>query len=288
MSKVLFVASVVMGAVLVPSSAEAHDYWLAPEVFVVPAPRPVSISLRVGDGFESEVEKAYERGRYPRAELIHRGRSQVLANPDWPQGAKPIFRASPKTTGGHLVVVDRNASEIELAPKKFEKYLRRQGLRSVLKERAKRGESKNPGRERYRRCLKALIQVGQQQDRTFATRTGQTLEIIPQSNPAFAKPGDPLKVRVEFKGEPLADAKVTALVHADGKVRTKAYRTDSQGMVTVKIDRRGVWMIRLVHMIRCAQCEAIDWDSFWTSYVFENGGIRAFDDSNEGKPKNPD
>ncbi|MEL6547721.1 MAG: DUF4198 domain-containing protein, partial [Myxococcota bacterium] len=193
------------------------------------------MSLFVGDALHRETEKAFERTRYPRAEVVHRSGSSSLLTRDRQEGATPIFEHAPKGMGGHLVVVDRNASTIEFDAAKFTKYLKSEGLERIVEERAKRGEARKAGRERYSRCLKSLVQIGPQKDNTYAKRTGQTLEILPKANPAFLKPGAALEVSVEFRGKALEGAQLEALSLHNGKLKTQRTRTSGTGTATVNI-----------------------------------------------------
>jgi hypothetical protein len=45
--------------------------------------------------------------------------------------------------------------------------------------------------------------------------------------------------------------------------------TDKMGQITMKIDRNGSWLVRLVNMQRCqTDCGEADWESFWGAISF--------------------
>ena len=49
-------------------------------------------------------------------------------------------------------------------------------------------------------------------------------------------------------------------------------RTDARGIARFKLDRKGAWLVRLVHLLACpdpADCDDADWQSYWASYTFE-------------------
>lgn len=255
---------------LLASPAVAHDFWLAPSELVLDGDREVTISLLVGEGLVSEQEKPFDPGRFPRLVRLHAGRAEDLIG-SAVANAKPMLRLPVRGAGGHLLVVDRSPSRIELLPKKFEAYLREEGLEAIIGERAKLGEAAKPGRERYSRYLKALIQVGATRDETYRTVMDQTLELVPEANPAFVEPGGTLSVVVRFRGKPLAGAELEAFGKGQGGTGKASHRTDAEGRVKVAIDRRGTWLLRLVHMERCQACPDADWESFWTAYTFGNG-----------------
>ena len=249
--------------------AAAHDYWMLPDPLVLPpaAERDVALALFVGDDFVAEDEKRFERARASRFVHVTRdGATDVLGQAA--EGQAPILRVSLGAGGGHLFALDRNAARIELPAERFEQYLEHEGLSAVVVERAKRGESALAGRERYTRHLKALVQVGAARDAVFGAVLGQELEIVPEADPVHVEPGASVSVRVLFRGSPLDGARLEAMSHGAEGVRISAFATDHRGAARVPVERRGVHLLRLVHMVRCAGCEDADWQSFWASYVF--------------------
>lgn len=146
--------------------------------------------------------------------------------------------------------------------------LREEGLDSIVALREQSGESQSEARERYSRYLKSLLQAGARHDETYKRELGFKLEIIPQTNPYELKIGDSLEVKVLFEGKPLPNAKVFADNREAGSTRTQQTRTTAAGIATVKLDRSGFWLVRLVHMRRCAALAEADWESFWAAYTF--------------------
>lgn len=75
----------------------------------------------------------------------------------------------------------------------------------------------------------------------WQTVAGHDLELVPLSDPAEAKPGDMLKVRVLFQGKPLPRARVA---RADGVThlaedRIPRFTAGSDGVAEVKIEKAG-------------------------------------------------
>jgi Domain of unknown function (DUF4198) len=259
----LIVAAIVATA----SRAHAHDFWMAPSEHVVAGDRDVTISLFVGEGLVPEEEKPFVRARFARLSHLHAGSVEDLFG-SAVEEARPMLRVSLRGEGGHLIAVDRNPTGIELEPRKFEAYLREEGLNAVIAERARLGESSKRGRERYSRYLKTLVQVGGARDETYGVSLGQQLELVPEANPVFVEPGGTLSIVVRFRGQPLPGAQLEAFSKGEGGVRKAGYTTDAAGRVRVAIDRRGAWLIRSVHMVRCESCSDADWESFWAAYTF--------------------
>lgn len=78
---------------------------------------------------------------------------------------------------------------------------------------------------------------------------GHDLELVPLSDPAKAKPGEPLKVKVLFRGKPLAEAEVE---RGDGKTAVAEkdipkFRTDAEGIAAVAIVKPGPHLLVIDH-----------------------------------------
>ncbi len=82
-------------------------------------------------------------------------------------------------------------------------------------------------------------------------------------------PGGALKVRLLFEGKPLPNTALFALRKIGDKVTEQRLMTAADGTAEVRLTDKGTWMLRLVHMRRCAGRADADWESFWTSLTFE-------------------
>ncbi|MGQ0542156.1 MAG: DUF4198 domain-containing protein, partial [Blastocatellia bacterium] len=181
----------------------------------------------------------------------------------------PLLTFSAEKPGNYLLAMERNWSYITLDADKFEDYLREDGMEYIIAEREKLGETKKEGKERYSRYIKGLIQVGDSRDKTFAKNTALKLEIIPLKNPYSLKAGDTLGVQVLFEGKPLVGKTIFADNRDGEAISKKKLVTDALGKATVNVDRKGIWIVRLVFMRRCTKaCEGADWESFWGAYSF--------------------
>jgi len=249
-------------------SARAHDYWLQPNHFFLPNGETTHVRLFVGDHFVSEAERPYRAKKTVDFRLIFRNGETNLKTAA-KDGKRPVATIAPKQFGSHLVVMERDWSHIEMEAAKFNKYLEHEGLSNVLELRRKAGEDKATGRERYRRYLKALVQVGDEFDETYKRKVGHRLEILPHANPCASIKGDRMTVSIFFEGNPLCGARISAYNRIGDDTKTQEARTDDQGQVEFTLDRSGLWLIRLVHMQRCENVSEFDWESFWAAYLFE-------------------
>lgn len=255
-------------ALCVAFPARAHDYWLEFSPLSPAAGGALALSLWVGEDFAAEAQKAMERRRLVSLRQVTAlGELDLLAQAR--DGATPFLDLRLGGAGGYLFGLEREASHIELKPLKFNRYLRHEGLDVALAERKRAGERRQPGRERYTRYLKSFVQVGDAIDGVSTRVLGHRLELVPDRDLAGLRPGDRLGVQLRFAGEPLAGARVEAFTRGrDGRVAEQAATTDADGRVTFTVAAAGPWLLRAVHMQRCAGCKDADWDSSWSSYGF--------------------
>jgi uncharacterized GH25 family protein len=94
---------------------------------------------------------------------------------------------------------------------------------------------------RIEKFAKALVNVTPT-DNGFSTAIGDTLEIVPLTNPATVKPGDELTVRVLFKGQPPPTNVYATYDEFSTEENTYAYYTEGHkdGRAKVKITQPGI------------------------------------------------
>ncbi len=85
----------------------------------------------------------------------------------------------------------------------------------------------------------------------WATVLGTLLEVVPLSDPAAAKPGDSLRVRVLFQGKPLAHV---AVERTDGLTPIKeedipSFRTDDNGFASIPIVEAGPHLLAVDYKV---------------------------------------
>jgi uncharacterized GH25 family protein len=191
------------------------------------------------------------------------------------QALKPVLQAAKKQTCAPLPantkqgVVAATVSPvfIRLEPKDFQEYITAEGLNAAITGRA--GKEHMEGRELYSRYAKTLIGANGE---TATKALGHVLEIVPETDPSTLKPGEPLPVKVMFRGQPLPGVKIAAM-YAGAKTSGHAYpvstTTDAEGRAVLKLDRPGLWYARLIHMVPSGSDPDFDWRSFFATLVFE-------------------
>ena len=251
---------------LISTSGESHETWLEPSTFFLKSRETIPIRLYVGDGLRKDIEEIpYQVDRTTTFKQLGVA-SQNDLEPGLNHGATPVLQFSSTSVGNAMLVMERNWSYIELDAPKFEAYVHEVGMQYIIEERLTRGETQTPGRERYRRSIKTLLQVGDKRDDTYKKVTGVKLEIIPLSNPYAKKNGAQLAFQAFFNGKPLANK----IAFAENRnSATQSMITDADGKFSMKLDRDGLWLVRLVYMQRCTEdCGTADWESYWGTFTF--------------------
>ena len=253
---------------LLSVSAFAHEYWFEPDKFFLAPKESTAVHLFVGEALNHDEERVYQLPKTTTFQLLSLGNSLDLKNTVKDE-AVPMYNFSAEKAGNYLFALERNWSYIKLGAKEFEEYLSEDGMEYIIAEREKRGERQKEGRERYSRFIKTLLQVGDKHDAAFKKNAGLKLEIVPLENPYSKKIGDNLKFQILFDGKPLKDKTVFANNKDGADISNQKLKTDRKGKISVKLDRQGIWLVRLVVMQRCkTDCAEADWESFWGAFSF--------------------
>jgi uncharacterized GH25 family protein len=252
---------------LIANVAGAHDFWIEPATF---RPKPgamVPVKLYVGQDFKGDsviyLPELFER--YVTVEPD--GEKKIAGVP----GDDPAGRFTAGKPGVTIVAYRGTVTDVSFDTRKeFEKYLDWEGLERVraLPDYA-RLTGKTPIRENYSRCAKSLVAVGTIDPKAPADRVlGLTLELVAERNPYALARGQPLPVRLLYKGKPLPEALVIAF-SKDEPLKKIKVRTDRDGRATLKLDRSGTWLVTSVHMFPAPKGSRAQWESLWASLTFE-------------------
>ena len=251
----LFVASIAV-------RAAAHDFWIEPSTFHPAVGDRVTAALRVGQKVAGDplpnipplIDRFVLRAGGTERPVVGRA------------GADPAGVAFIGEGGLHWIGYQSNPYPVALEGPKFEDYLRDEGLERIIEARRKNGQSAAPGRERFYRCAKALLDTAG--DAAFDAPLGFTLELVPRKNPYAMKTAGDLPLALTFRGKPIANVMVVAMSKSDPEKAVRA-RTDAKGRVTLPLAHAGFWLIKAVHMEAAPADAGVDWESWWASITFE-------------------
>lgn len=248
--------------VLAAAPAGAHDTWLAPARTAAP-PGTLEFHLTSGGGFP-DLESAVAAARLARSGLRLAGRSGPL-EPAGESAAALLLRARVEGAGCATAWVETHPRTLELTPAELAHYLEEVGAGdSIGVEWKKSGLA--AWRESYVKLAKALVRVGKgPDDRSWGEPVGLELEIVPERDPTLLRPGQPLSLRLWFRGQPLEGLAVGAETRGRSLPLLK---TDAAGRVAFAIDAAGPWLIRATRLERAARPDA-DWRSWFATLTFE-------------------
>ena len=258
-------------ALFVAPTLVAHDLWIEPSSFRPAVGDRISVALRVGQNLSGEpmpripvlIERFLLKGTGRESAVV--GRS----------GADPAGMAVVGEPGLQWIGYQSKAYPVTLEAQKFEAYLKEEGLERIIAERKKRGQSAAPGRERFYRCAKALLDVPGGNAQASSAPLGFTLELVPRKNPYALRIGDALPLSLTFRGKPIANVLVVAMRKEAPEKKVQA-RTDASGRVSLPLGDAGFWLIKAVHMEAAAPADAgVDWESWWASMTFDLRDQRA-------------
>jgi len=257
---------------LVANPAVAHDFWIQPLRFNAPPGASLPATFQVGHGID--------RQRWGL------GADRVVMLADFFNGTRRDRRGDLRSSGSadfvtrfespglHVLGMQSTYSFSDLPAVRFNDYAKEEGLALVLATRRRAGQTGRPGRERYSRRAKALVQVGRSTaaNQAFATRPiGLKLEIVTDRNPYALGPSRSLPVHVLYKGQRLANATVKLRsLEADERPMAVAV-TDRSGRATFRVPATGSWLLNVVWGEPVKGDSKVDFDTTFSSLTFGYG-----------------
>jgi uncharacterized GH25 family protein len=244
----------------------AHDLFLKLDSYFVSPGSTLNVQVLNGTFTLSEGSVARDRLR-DIALVTPAGRTRLDTTAWTARGDTSILSLKTGESGTYVIGASLRPLELKLDAEDFNDYLAHDGVPDVLAARRKNGELDRPARERYSKHVKALVQVGDRRTSGYQTELGYPAELIPLDNPYILKAAGVLRVRAVVDGQPLTNQ----LVVAGNRSKQQSVRTDSVGVARVRIDSRGAWYVKFIHMRPAAGDTTIDYESKWATLTF---GVR--------------
>jgi uncharacterized GH25 family protein len=163
----------------------------------------------------------------------------------------------------------------EYTPEVFVENMKHEGLLEVLAARKKAGEDSKNVTKKYSNHVKAIFQIGDKLSEDYKTVLGYPIELIPMVNPYFLNVGDQLSMKLLINGKPMPNIMVYASFNdkhgyaKDGSpLDAFKVRTNSNGVVNIKITDTGHWYFRTVYLVKNPKNDS-DYISNTASLTFE-------------------
>ncbi|MEO8650259.1 MAG: DUF4198 domain-containing protein [Acidobacteriota bacterium] len=252
------------------ASAFGHDLFLRLDSYFVRVNEKVSIKILNGSFRTSEGAVAFDRLK----DLSVVSPLDVRTSPKETDFTKnettSHVNVETKEAGNYVVGLSAMPREIDLDGKDFNEYLEHDGIPDTLMERRKNKELDKKVRELYSKHVKTIFQAGNKQTESYKVVLGYPVEIVPQSNPYGAKPGDSIGFLCLREGKPLVNQFVmTGYEDGNGKLITgKNVRTDKNGIARVNVNAAGKWYVKFINMTKLNDPK-INYESKWATLSFE-------------------
>lgn len=262
-------------------SLSAHDFWLVPNAFAVAAGDALAVRGQTSTRFPTSLSAVVPE-RVADARLLGASTEERIADLSV-EGKSLMLRARPASAGQRVVAIALVPRTSRTVPQAFQRYLALEGAPALAERYAREGRftGSDSLTQRTTKVAKTVVEVGRGGPRAFARTAGHALEFVPVTDPAAARAGDTLAVRLLFRGAPLADAHLHAGVARDGAASDSAAAagappdltvvTDASGVARVPVRRAGLWNVRTVHAAP-ATGEAGVWDVYFATLVVQIGG----------------
>lgn len=252
------------------SVLQAHDFFFRTDSFFV-APGSV-VHLRALNGTFSKSENSITRDRLRDLSVVGPAGHDHPDTSAWSTaGDTSVLTMKVGNPGTYVVGASLKPREITLKSADFNKYLADDGIPDVLALRKKKNGLGKDATERYSKHIKALLQVGTRRDGAFAAMLGYPAEIVPLDNPYSARLGESIRVRAMVDGKPIANQLVVSggRTATGGRFTEKRMRTNAAGVTSIRLNARGQWYVKFIHMVPYVGTDRVDYESKWATLTFE-------------------
>ena len=247
---------------------QAHELWIAPTEFQVPAETIMTGHIVNGEEFHGR-PLAYIPQRFQRFVAVNGGK---FANITGRVGDSPALHLSPLGEGLHVIAYISTVSTVDYVTwEKFQKFVDHKDLGDILSSHTDRGLPEGDFDEAYTRFSKSLISAGhgQGEDR----RLGLETEIVALTNPYTQTPLAFMQLQLFYKQDVRANVQVEVFEKApDGTVSISLYRTNINGLATIPVKPGHEYMADAVVLREpsaelAAETGAV-WETLWANLTW--------------------
>lgn len=261
-----FSAVLALLALVGPRAAVAHEFWIEPHAASVPAQAAIVADLRVGQDFAG-MAFPYLSHRFVRFWLRDaRGERPVEGG----EGDIPAIRIDRTAPGVTAIAYHSTADQVVFDTwPEFLDYIDYEGNGWAAAAHRASGRPETGISERYVRCAKALVRVGESAAWTGDPGIGLPLELIALSDP-FAASRGVLRVRLVWMDRPAADTQI-AVFERGAQVTRSVIRTGPDGEADIPLTPGRGYLLSAVRLALMPDGADVDWESHWASLTFETG-----------------
>jgi uncharacterized GH25 family protein len=245
--KIGWLLAAVIALLMSGAQAQAHMFWLLADQDAPQVGQAVQVEVGWGHKFPRDEEIKAERLAFVKV-LDSQGRELPLK-----QISITHYEFLPPAAGIYLAFAQVNPDFLSKTPDGFKLQSKRDLPEAVFCF-------------HFDMAAKTILTAGPPHG-GFERGVGAPLEILPLNNPASLKTGQTLPVRVQFQGEPLAEAEVMVIHAGSGSPTSGAVtvKTDARGEAQAKLSKPGKWLLHVSHKTPYAPPEECDEHSYSSS-----------------------
>lgn len=246
--------------------AQAHEFWIEPDVYFVASGEPVQARFRNGQEFAGAA-LSFIPGRSERFDMVTvDGLVPVPAR----MGDNPAFAVENLPEG--LLTILHETKDMSVTYREWEKwvgFVEHKAFDGVLEAHRARGLPEAGFREDYRRFAKALVAVGDGAGADAAH--GLLTEFVAGANPYTDDLTGGLPVQILLDGVPKTDAQIEMFERApDGEVAVTLHRADADGRAVLPVQPGHAYLLNSVAIrpVEPADGDGAVWRTLWAALTF--------------------
>ena len=253
---------------LVAAPVTAHEFWIEPLAYEIPADGSLEGVLVNGQEFAGS-KLPYLPQRFENFVVFAGDEAQrVHGRP----GDAPALNMPPVAEGLNVVAYQSTNATVNYENwEKFQNFVTHKDFGDILTAHQARGLPLENFDELYSRYSKTLIAVG---DGAGADRrVGLETEIVALTNPYTDDLSEGMQVQVYYRNDLRADVQIEVFEKSeDGEVEISLYRTNAEGVGTFPVKPGYSYMVDAVVLREpsAAEMEASGtvWETLWANLTF--------------------
>ena len=254
--------------VFLAAPASAHEFWLEPTAYQIPADGSLEADIVNGQNFVGTTQVFFPQ-RFEHFAIIA---GPAAANVEGRAGDRPALTQEPVAEGLNIVAYQaRNATVNYATWEKFQNFVDHKDLGDVLSRQRERGLPEAEFKEVYSRYSKTLIGVGHSEGAD--QRTGLETELVALNNPYIDDLSDGFTVQLFYREDPRANVQIEVFEKSKaGVVNIVYYQTNEDGIATFPVTAGNSYMVDAV-VLREPTTELQEqtgavWETLWANLTF--------------------
>ena len=252
----------------IASLGDAHEFWIAPQAYLVSKDAKIIAELRNGQGF-SGVNLPYLSMKTERLDITYATQTAEITMRN---GDTPALVTASLGQGLHLLAYQSSLSVVSYEKwENFASFVVHKDLGVTKEAHLAAGFALENFSEIYRRFSKSLVGVGSGQG--FDRALGLEVEFVAQTNPFATEPNRGFEVLLLKDGAPSPHLQIEIFEKApDETVNTTTTNTNAEGRALFEVKAGHSYMLDAVFLrhptAELAQKWGADYESRWANLTF--------------------